>query len=879
MQVTRNESWTPTAFHANVVAMDKGELTIEEVASDYVNCTQCGACELRCPNTLFTGDFYRFRTRTVDVVKAVRAFAVESGVHQPAWQSWNERTDERTHEPVLGETPVSQEHVRDWSEGLDLPIGGETVLFVDCEAAFYRTSVPRAVAQILQLAGYEFGLMGEQWCCGGPAAEMGYVDQAKRFAQHNLDNWRSTGTRRVLVLDPHDYISFTEDYPKYFGADFDIEVVLVVELFAELIREGRLTPSVPIERAITYHDPCRLNKRKGIWKEPREILRSIPGLDFTDVDRVTQWSYCSGGGGGLPVEKPELTAAISAGRLEKAAALEVDTLVSACPWSERPARRGGRGGEHRRRRHPRAAGRVARHHGRRLTRHGAGRPAGMTIAVERLDEVVTALRTVLRDEQILTSKPDRYNRARVPAPFPVHRWAERLPDLAVLPTSTEEVAGVVRIANDLRVPVVPRDGGTGLTDGAVPLRGGIVVDVKRMNQIKELDLENRTVTVGTGISMLKLNEQLAKHGLFYPDDPASYPCSLVGGRIGTSGWSLIGSRYGHTRDLVLSFDHVLPTGEVMHVGDGIGHKVSKSSSGYQLKHLFMGHQGTLGIATEATLKLFPKPEAELSPFWAFDNYDDAYACVGALARAGVATFAGAVLFDEWKVAYLRRDDEAYIPQPGDVRALVCAVMYGYEDEVRPAGKRLFRIAKEHGARYLGDEISEGDWAARHDRYATPLHGRTKAGQVVPMSWHCEDAAINYTNLPAVTKAWHEIVADLRRRTDVFDDWGMFAYTSGNTGVDYLTEIDVGIWEQQLDDRAWEMWVKAKRDIAAVALAHHGSISACHGSCREGEVDLVPDELGRGFDVMLDLKRTLDPNNIMNPGKYLLDRAYETEGHR
>ena len=324
----------------------------------------------------------------------------------------------------------------------------------------------------------------------------------------------------------------------------------------------------------------------------------------------------------------------------------------------------------------------------------------MTIQVERLDELVTALRTVLRDEQILTSKPDRYNRARVPAPFPVHRWSERLPDLAVLPTSTAEVAGVVRIANELRVPVVPRDGGTGLTDGAVPLRGGIVVDVKRMNKIKELDLENRTVTVGTGINMLKLNEQLAQHGLFYPDDPASYPCSLVGGRIGTSGWSLIGSRYGHTRDLVLSFDHVLPTGEVMHVGDGIGHKVSKSSSGYQLKHLFMGHQGTLGIATEATLKLFPKPEAELSPFWAFDNYHDAYACVGALAQAGVATFGGAVLFDEWKVAYLRRDDEAYIPQPGDVRALVCAVMYGYEDEVRPAGKRLFRIAKEYGARYL-----------------------------------------------------------------------------------------------------------------------------------------------------------------------------------
>ncbi|MFC4001848.1 (Fe-S)-binding protein [Prauserella oleivorans] len=336
MQVTRNESWTPTAFHANVVAMEQGELEIADVAADYVNCTQCGACELRCPNTLFTGDFYRFRTRTVDLVKAMRALAVTEGVHQPGWQRWNLLTDERTHEPVLGDTPVSQEHVRDWSAGLDIPIGGESILFVDCEAAFYRTSVPRAVAQILQRAGYEFGLMNEQWCCGGPAAEMGYVEQSRRFARHNLEDWRASGVKRVLVLDPHDYITFTEDYPKYFGEDYDIEVMLVVELFAEMIADGRLRPSVPIERTITYHDPCRLNKRKGIWKAPREILSAIPGLTFHDVDRVTQWSYCSGGGGGLPIEKPELTAKISESRVDKAAQLGVDTLVSACPWSERP---------------------------------------------------------------------------------------------------------------------------------------------------------------------------------------------------------------------------------------------------------------------------------------------------------------------------------------------------------------------------------------------------------------------------------------------------------------------------------------------------------------------------------------------------------------
>jgi Fe-S oxidoreductase len=112
--------------------------------------------------------------------------------------------------------------------------------------------------------------------------------------------------------------------------------VLFVELLAELIRDGRLDLTRPVERTVTYHDACRLNKRKGIHAAPREVLRAIPGLTFMDVDHVTQWSYCSGAGGGLPIERPDLTAEISRRRVEKARHLDVDTLVSACVWSERP---------------------------------------------------------------------------------------------------------------------------------------------------------------------------------------------------------------------------------------------------------------------------------------------------------------------------------------------------------------------------------------------------------------------------------------------------------------------------------------------------------------------------------------------------------------
>jgi len=339
MTATRNENHTPTAFHANVVAMEKGLLSVEDVADDYVHCTQCGACELRCPNTLMVGDFYRARTETVKVVRAMRALMVDQGLDREQWKLWNRLTDELKNEPVLGlegEQPTGQERVRDWADGLDIPVGGETLMFVDCEAAFYRTSIPRATAQLLQLAGVEFGLMREQWCCGGPAAEMGYVEQSRRFAEHNVADWRAVGAKRIVAIEPHDYVHFTEDYPAYFGDEFDFEIVQIIDLLAELIRHGRLRLVNPIQRVVTYHDPCRLSKRKGIHEAPREILRAIPGLTFKDVDHVTQWAYCSGGGGGLPIEKPEITAAISARRMDRVSELDVDMLVSACVWSERP---------------------------------------------------------------------------------------------------------------------------------------------------------------------------------------------------------------------------------------------------------------------------------------------------------------------------------------------------------------------------------------------------------------------------------------------------------------------------------------------------------------------------------------------------------------
>ena len=151
-----------------------------------------------------------------------------------------------------------------------------------------------------------------------------------------MADWIAVGAKRIVTLDPHDYITFTEDYPSYFGEDYTFEILHITEFVASLVQDGTLQLTEPIDRVVTYHDPCRLNKRKGIFESPRQILRAIPGLTFKDVDHVTQWSYCSGAGGGFAIEKPEIAAEISRRRVAKAAELDVDTLVSACVWSERP---------------------------------------------------------------------------------------------------------------------------------------------------------------------------------------------------------------------------------------------------------------------------------------------------------------------------------------------------------------------------------------------------------------------------------------------------------------------------------------------------------------------------------------------------------------
>jgi glycolate oxidase len=202
------------------------------------------------------------------------------------------------------------------------------------------------------------------------------------------------------------------------------------------------------------------------------------------------------------------------------------------------------------------------------------------------------------------------------------------PDVLVEAVSTEEVAAVVRFAAQRRLPITPRGQGTGLVGGAVALEGGIMLSLQKMNRILELDEKNMTLTVQPGVLLMEIAEYLAPTGFFYPPDPGE-KSATIGGNISTNAGGMRAVKYGVTRDYVRALEAVLPSGQVVEIGG----KIAKNSSGYSIKDLLIGSEGTLGIITKAVLKLIPQPKTTVSMLIPFAGLDAAIKAVPELLKS------------------------------------------------------------------------------------------------------------------------------------------------------------------------------------------------------------------------------------------------------
>ena len=420
------------------------------------------------------------------------------------------------------------------------------------------------------------------------------------------------------------------------------------------------------------------------------------------------------------------------------------------------------------------------------------------------------------------------------------------PDGAVWPKTTEQVSEILNLANEHKFPVIPRGAGTGLAGGVVAEKGGIVMDMARMNRILKISIEDRLAVVEPGVVYDHLAEALAPHGFFFPPDPASGKAATLGGNVATNAGGLKGAKYGTTRDYVLGLKVVLPDGSVLRTGS----KCMKSVSGFDLTRLFVGSEGTLGVITEIILKINPKPETTSACSAGFDTLEDAAKAISEVMRSGVIPSALEILDDQCILA-LNRDASLGLPE---VAAIVLAETDGHtREETDYQIDRIIDVFRRNGAKEIkkaqSAEETEKLWAAR----------KSIGGILFRMSYNmlAEDVTVPISKVPEMLKG----VQEIGKRHHVL------IATLGHLGDGNL-HPNIIFDGRNPGER--KRAVNATDDLFRLAIELGGTLTGEHGIglAKAGFMPLEHSVVA--IRVMSEIKKLFDPNNILNPGKMGLE---------
>jgi len=454
----------------------------------------------------------------------------------------------------------------------------------------------------------------------------------------------------------------------------------------------------------------------------------------------------------------------------------------------------------------------------------------------KLDKVIEKLREIVGPEHVLTSYEERYCYSRDAT------WYRVIPAAVVRPHTAEEVSKILRLANEYRIPVTPRGSGTSLTGGAVPVEGGIVLDMTRMNRILEISVVNRIAVVEPGVLHAELEEELAKYGLFWPPDPASSAACTIGGVIAESAGGLRGARYGTTREWVLGLEVVLPTGEIIRTGA----RTLKSVTGYDLTHLFIGSEGTLGVITKAILKVHPLPEAVIRMFASFDRIETAGKAVGKIFENRIVP----TMLEIIDRSFIRSVNEWLKLGLPEVDAIMLIDVEGTREGVEKLAERVERVLRDVGALEIRRATTAKEMAdlylARGAAYSSLF--RVTGKTVVP-----DDCCVPVDKLPQAFKMVRE----------VSKKWGIPVYILAHAGDgNFHADWPADAKKPEEIERALKCYIEVCREVLKLG----GSISAEHGIGLV-KAELVEEEYSRKVvEIMRAIKRIFDPNNIMNPGK-------------
>jgi glycolate oxidase len=423
-------------------------------------------------------------------------------------------------------------------------------------------------------------------------------------------------------------------------------------------------------------------------------------------------------------------------------------------------------------------------------------------------------------------------------------FAERQPEAVILPATTEEVSQVVRLAGEARIPIVPRGMGSGLAAGSVPaVQSGLVISLTRMNHILEIDSENAIVRAEAGVVTADLQTAVEQRGLFYPPDPSSIRHSTIGGNIACNAGGPRCLKYGVTGDYVLGLTVVLADGRILRTGG----KPIKDVTGYDLNGLFTGSEGTLGIVTEALLRLIAKPAYARTALAEYSSLLDASRTVNAILTVGIVP-ATLELMDQTALVCI--EEAMHLGLKTDIEASLLIETDGNDAQtVQREIEAVTNICQANGARSVKMAQSETErnnlWKAR--RSISPSLARKAPNKLG------EDITVPRSAIPEVIQRLRAISAKYGLQVVIFGHAG-----DGNLHPNIL-----------FDKRQPEQWAKVEQmvgEIFSASLAVGGTLSGEHGVGLLKRPYLEKALGSTSIELQKQIKRALDPHNILNPGK-------------
>lgn len=452
-------------------------------------------------------------------------------------------------------------------------------------------------------------------------------------------------------------------------------------------------------------------------------------------------------------------------------------------------------------------------------------------------DILSELRRRLGDPQILTQAEDLISYS-----FDGTAALQQQPGCVAFARSTADVAAVLEIAQRTRTPVVTRGSGTGLSGGSLPVPGCIVLCTVKMDRILEVDRANLTMRVEPGVTTLQIADAATAVGLFYPPDPGSMKISTIGGNVAENSGGLRGLKYGITRNYVMGLEVVLPDGEILFTGN----KSVKDVAGYSLKDLFIGSEGTLGVITQVLLRLIPKPAAKKTMVATFDAMDAAAQTVSDIIAAQIIPCTMEFL-DRMTIRCV--EDFARIGLPLDCEALLLMETDGHPAQVEDEARQMAEIARRNHCREVRIARDEADAT----QLASARRSAFSALARVSPTTILEDATVPRSELARMVRFVEVVARKHRLRVGTFGHMG-----DGNLHPTFLTD--------ERNHEEMERVHAAFREIFEEAVRLGGTITGEHG-VGVAKKEFLPGFLGKAqMRVTRELRKALDPNGILNPGK-------------